>query len=79
MVQTWPVKIPVSCYDERLPPSETLATQVPTLATFSPAATGAVYPAVISPTGSDRLPTPAHPTRWPTTSHFGASPPASGF
>ena len=43
MVQTWPVKIPVSCYDERLLPSETLVTQVRTIDTFFPVAKGGTF------------------------------------
>ena len=43
MVQTWPVKIPVACYDERLLPSETLVTQVRTIDTFFPVAKGGTF------------------------------------
>ncbi|MGN0880048.1 MAG: V-type ATP synthase subunit A [Oligosphaeraceae bacterium] len=43
MVQTWPVKIPVTCYDERLLPSETLVTQVRTIDTFFPVAKGGTF------------------------------------
>ena len=43
MVQTWPVKIPVACYDERRLPSETLVTQVRTIDTFFPVAKGGTF------------------------------------
>ncbi len=43
MVQTWPVKIPVKCYDERLLPTEPLVTQVRTIDTFFPVAKGGTF------------------------------------
>lgn len=43
MVQTWPVKIPVTCYKERLLPTEPLITQVRTIDTFFPVAKGGTF------------------------------------
>ena len=35
LMQTWPVKIPISCYTERLRPTESMATKLRTIDTFS--------------------------------------------
>lgn len=43
MVQTWPVKIPISCYDEKLMPREPLVTQVRIIDTFFPVAKGGTF------------------------------------
>ena len=43
MLQTWPVKIPVRCYAERLKPSEPLITKIRILDTFFPVARGGTY------------------------------------
>ncbi|MBP5638934.1 MAG: V-type ATP synthase subunit A [Victivallales bacterium] len=43
MVQTWPVKVPVTCYDERLLPTDPLITQVRTIDTFFPVAKGGTF------------------------------------
>ena len=43
MVQKWPVKIPIQCYDERLRPTEPLVTQVRIIDTFFPVARGGTY------------------------------------
>ena len=43
MLQTWPVKIPVRCYAERLKPGEPLITKIRILDTFFPVARGGTY------------------------------------
>jgi V/A-type H+-transporting ATPase subunit A len=43
MLQRWPVKIPISCYRERLRPSEPLATRIRIIDTFFPVARGGTY------------------------------------
>ncbi len=43
MMQRWPVKIPIECYAERLPPGETLITKVRLIDTFFPIALGGTY------------------------------------
>ena len=43
MLQRWPVKVPLSCYVERLRPTETLVTQQRTIDTFFPVALGGTY------------------------------------
>jgi V/A-type H+-transporting ATPase subunit A len=43
MVQTWPVKIPISCYQEKLLPREPLVTQVRIIDTFFPVAKGGTF------------------------------------
>ena len=43
MVQTWPVKIPLTCYKEKLLPSEPLVTQVRIIDTFFPVAKGGTF------------------------------------
>jgi len=43
MMQRWPVKVPITCYAERLAPSETLVTSVRTIDTFFPVAIGGTY------------------------------------
>ncbi|MFH0881315.1 MAG: V-type ATP synthase subunit A [Lentisphaerota bacterium] len=43
MVQTWPVKIPIKCYAERLRPVEPLITKVRIIDTFFPVARGGTY------------------------------------
>ncbi len=43
MMQTWPVKIPIRCYAERLRPSEPLVTQIRIIDTFFPVARGGTY------------------------------------
>jgi V/A-type H+-transporting ATPase subunit A len=43
MVQTWPVKIPISCYREKLLPVEPLVTQVRVIDTFFPVAKGGTF------------------------------------
>lgn len=43
MIQSWPVKIPLSCYAERLKPEETLNTKMRILDTFFPVARGGTY------------------------------------
>ena len=43
MMQRWPVKVPIKCYEERLEPSETLETTVRTIDTFFPVAVGGTY------------------------------------
>ena len=40
MLQRWPVKVPLSCYVERLRPTETMVTQQRTIDTFFPVALG---------------------------------------
>lgn len=43
MVQRWPVKIPITCYAERMRPTEPLVTQVRIIDTFFPVARGGTY------------------------------------
>ncbi len=43
MVQTWPVKLPIKCYAERLRPTEPLVTKVRIIDTFFPVARGGTY------------------------------------
>jgi len=43
MLQTWPVKIPIRCYAERLKPGEPLITKIRILDTFFPVARGGTY------------------------------------
>lgn len=43
MLQTWPVKIPIRCYVERLKPGEPLITKIRILDTFFPVARGGTY------------------------------------
>ena len=43
MMQKWPVKVPIRCYEERLEPTETLETTVRTIDTFFPVAVGGTY------------------------------------
>ncbi len=43
MMQRWPVKVPITCYAERLAPSKTLVTSVRTIDTFFPVAVGGTY------------------------------------
>ena len=43
LMQTWPVKIPISCYTERLRPTESMATKLRTIDTFFPVAKGGTY------------------------------------
>ena len=41
--QRWPVKIPISCFAERLRPEKTMVTQIRTIDTFFPVALGGTY------------------------------------
>lgn len=43
MVQTWPVKLPIRCYAERLRPTESLITKMRILDCFFPVARGGTY------------------------------------
>jgi V/A-type H+-transporting ATPase subunit A len=43
MLQTWPVKLPIHAYAERLRPSEPLVTKIRLIDTFFPVAKGGVY------------------------------------
>jgi len=43
LLQTWPVKIPIRCYAERLKPDESLITKIRILDTFFPVARGGTY------------------------------------
>jgi len=43
MMQRWPVKVPLTCYVERLAPTEPLVTSVRTIDTFFPVAIGGTY------------------------------------
>jgi V/A-type H+-transporting ATPase subunit A len=43
MIQTWPVKIPIKAYAERLRPTETLVTKIRSIDTFFPVARGGTY------------------------------------
>lgn len=43
LMQRWPVKVPISCYAERMRPEETMITQTRTIDTFFPVALGGTY------------------------------------
>ncbi|MCP4176976.1 MAG: V-type ATP synthase subunit A [bacterium] len=43
MLQKWPVKIPITCYKEKILPEETLITQQRIIDTFFPVATGGTF------------------------------------
>ena len=43
MLQRWPVKVPITCFEERLRPEKTLVTQIRTIDTFFPVALGGTY------------------------------------
>ena len=43
MYQEWPVKIPITCYKEKLMPTEPLITQMRTIDTFFPVAKGGTF------------------------------------
>ncbi len=43
MVFTWPVKKPITCYEQRLRPDETLITQIRCIDTFLPVAKGGTF------------------------------------
>ncbi len=43
MVQRWPVKVPITCYEERLRPEKTMVTQSRTIDTFFPVALGGTF------------------------------------
>lgn len=43
MMQTWPVKMPIKCYAERLRPTESMATKQRIVDTFFPVAKGGTY------------------------------------
>ena len=43
MLQRWPVKRPITCYDERLRPTEQLVTKMRIIDTFYPVAKGGTY------------------------------------
>ncbi len=43
MVFTWPIKKPITCYEERLRPDETLITQIRCIDTFLPIAKGGTF------------------------------------
>jgi len=43
MMQTWPVKMPIKCYAERLRPTESMATKLRTIDTFFPVAKGGTF------------------------------------
>ncbi|MGL4854896.1 MAG: V-type ATP synthase subunit A [Lentisphaeria bacterium] len=43
MVQNWPVKMPIKCYEERLLPTEPLVTQARTIDAFFPVAKGGTF------------------------------------
>ena len=43
MVFTWPVKVPIKLYEERLRPTETLVTKIRPIDTFLPVAKGGTY------------------------------------
>lgn len=43
MVQKWPVKIPISCYREKLMPEKPLTTQIRSIDTFFPVAQGGTF------------------------------------
>ncbi len=43
MLQRWPVKLPITCFAERLMPDETMTTRVRSIDTFFPVALGGTY------------------------------------
>ena len=43
MMQWWPVKLPVTCFAERLKPTETMSTRIRSVDTFFPVALGGTY------------------------------------
>ncbi len=43
MVQRWPVKVPITCYTEKMMPREPLVTQMRTIDTFFPVAKGGTF------------------------------------
>jgi V/A-type H+-transporting ATPase subunit A len=43
MMQKWPVKLPITCFAERLKPEETMTTRVRAVDTFFPVALGGTY------------------------------------
>jgi V/A-type H+-transporting ATPase subunit A len=43
IMQTWPVKLPIKCYNERLRPTESMATKQRIVDTFFPVAKGGTY------------------------------------
>ena len=43
LLQTWPVKVPIRCYSERLRPTESMATKLRTIDTFFPVAKGGTF------------------------------------
>ena len=43
MMQRWPVKLPITCFEERLRPGETMTTRVRSVDTFFPVALGGTY------------------------------------
>lgn len=43
LMQRWPVKVPISCFAERLRPEKTMVTQIRTIDTFFPVALGGTY------------------------------------
>ena len=43
MLQRWPVKLPITCFAERLRPMETMTTRVRSIDTFFPVALGGTY------------------------------------
>ena len=43
IMQRWPVKLPVTCFAERLRPTETMATRIRSVDTFFPVALGGTY------------------------------------
>ncbi len=43
MMQRWPVKMPIECYPERLPPGKSLTTKIRLIDTFFPIALGGTY------------------------------------
>jgi len=53
MVQRWPVKRPITCYAERLRPSEPLVTKIRIVDTFFPVAKGGTY-CIPGPFGSGK-------------------------
>ena len=43
LMQNWPVKVPIKCFEERLRPTESMATKLRTIDTFFPVAKGGTY------------------------------------
>ncbi len=43
IMQVWPVKVPIKCFEERLRPTESMATKLRTIDTFFPVAKGGTY------------------------------------